>query len=88
MILDSFRLDGRVSMDDLRDLFELSDDDEPDERTDRLAADARRRLGVELLDGTRQVHREAQMLAGAEHEGLGEQAGNEQGRGNGDGKTH
>jgi putative hemolysin len=26
-----FRLDGRVSMDDLRDLFELSDDDEPDE---------------------------------------------------------
>jgi len=27
----AFRLDGRVSMDDLRDLFELSDDDEPDE---------------------------------------------------------
>jgi putative hemolysin len=27
----SFRLDGRVSMDDLRDLFELSDEDEPDE---------------------------------------------------------
>ncbi|HSK92505.1 MAG TPA: hemolysin family protein [Candidatus Angelobacter sp.] len=27
----TFRLDGRVSMDDLRDLFELSDDDEPDE---------------------------------------------------------
>jgi CBS domain containing-hemolysin-like protein len=27
----SFRLDGRVSMDDLRDLFDLSDDDEPDE---------------------------------------------------------
>lgn len=26
-----FRLDGRVSMDDLRDLFDLSDDDEPDE---------------------------------------------------------
>src|SRR5688500_2160692 len=27
----AFRLDGRVSMDDLRDLFDLSDDDEPDE---------------------------------------------------------
>ncbi|MGH2427865.1 MAG: hemolysin family protein [Candidatus Limnocylindria bacterium] len=27
----AFRLDGRVSMDDLRDLFELTDDDEPDE---------------------------------------------------------
>jgi putative hemolysin len=27
----TFRLDGRVSMDDLRDLFELPDDDEPDE---------------------------------------------------------
>ncbi|HEU4864476.1 MAG TPA: hemolysin family protein [Candidatus Limnocylindria bacterium] len=27
----AFRLDGRVSMDDLRDLFNLSDDDEPDE---------------------------------------------------------
>ena len=26
-----FRIDGRVSMDDLRDLFDLSDDDEPDE---------------------------------------------------------
>ncbi len=28
---DAYRLDGRVSMDDLRDLFGLSDDDEPDE---------------------------------------------------------
>jgi CBS domain containing-hemolysin-like protein len=28
---DTFRLDGRVSMDDLRDLFDLPDDDEPDE---------------------------------------------------------
>jgi putative hemolysin len=28
---DVFRIDGRVSMDDLRDLFNLSDDDEPDE---------------------------------------------------------
>jgi putative hemolysin len=27
----AFRVDGRVSMDDLRDLFDLSDDDEPDE---------------------------------------------------------
>ncbi len=27
----AFRLDGRVSMDDLRDLFDMSDDDEPDE---------------------------------------------------------
>ena len=27
----AFRVDGRVSMDDLRDLFGLSDDDEPDE---------------------------------------------------------
>ena len=27
----AWRLDGRVSMDDLRDLFDLSDDDEPDE---------------------------------------------------------
>jgi putative hemolysin len=27
----AFRIDGRVSMDDLRDLFDLSDDDEPDE---------------------------------------------------------
>ena len=26
-----FRIDGRVSMDDLRDLFDLTDDDEPDE---------------------------------------------------------
>jgi magnesium and cobalt exporter, CNNM family len=29
----AFRMDGRVSMDDLRDLFELSDDDEPDEES-------------------------------------------------------
>ena len=28
---EAFRIDGRVSMDDLRDLFDLSDDDEPDE---------------------------------------------------------
>ncbi len=28
---DAYRLDGRVSMDDLRDLFDLPDDDEPDE---------------------------------------------------------
>ncbi|MCV0404028.1 MAG: hemolysin family protein [Chloroflexi bacterium] len=28
---DAYRLDGRVSMDDLRDLFDLSDEDEPDE---------------------------------------------------------
>jgi putative hemolysin len=27
----AFRLDGRVSMDDLRDLFDMPDDDEPDE---------------------------------------------------------
>ena len=27
----AYRLDGRVSMDDLRDLFDLSDEDEPDE---------------------------------------------------------
>jgi CBS domain containing-hemolysin-like protein len=27
----AFRLDGRVTMDDLRDLFDLSDNDEPDE---------------------------------------------------------
>jgi len=27
----AYRIDGRVSMDDLRDLFDLSDDDEPDE---------------------------------------------------------
>jgi CBS domain containing-hemolysin-like protein len=27
----AYRLDGRFSMDDLRDLFNLSDDDEPDE---------------------------------------------------------
>ena len=27
----AFRLDGRVSMDDLRDLFDLSDDEEEDE---------------------------------------------------------
>ena len=29
--IDSYRLDGRLSMDDLRDLFDLPDDDEPDE---------------------------------------------------------
>jgi putative hemolysin len=29
--VDTYRLDGRVSMDDLRDLFDLPDDDEPDE---------------------------------------------------------
>jgi putative hemolysin len=29
----AFRLDGRVSMDDVRDLFDLSDDDEPDEES-------------------------------------------------------
>ncbi len=28
---DAYRLDGRVSMDDLRDLFDLDDNDEPDE---------------------------------------------------------
>ena len=29
--LEAYRIDGRVSMDDLRDLFDLSDDDEEDE---------------------------------------------------------
>ena len=49
----AFRLDGRVSMDDLRDLFDLSDDDEPDEEAyDTVGGFIVHRVGRIPLPGT------------------------------------
>jgi putative hemolysin len=48
-----YRLDGRVSMDDLRDLFDLSDDDEPDEDAyDTIGGFVVHRVGRIPLPGT------------------------------------
>jgi len=60
----AYRLDGRVSMDDLRDLFDLSDDDEPDEEAyDTVGGFVVHRVGriplpgaeVQFRDGVRVV---------------------------------
>jgi putative hemolysin len=60
----AFRVDGRVSMDDLRDLFGLSDDDEPDEEAyDTVGGFVVHRIGriplprteLEFRDGVRLV---------------------------------
>jgi putative hemolysin len=49
----AFRLDGRVTMDDLRDLFDLSDDDEPDEDAyDTVGGFVVHRVGRIPLPGT------------------------------------
>jgi putative hemolysin len=49
----AYRLDGRVSMDDLRDLFDLSDDDEPDEEAyDTVGGFVVHRVGRIPLPGT------------------------------------
>jgi CBS domain containing-hemolysin-like protein len=49
----AFRIDGRVSMDDLRDLFDLSDDDEPDEDAyDTIGGFVVHRVGRIPLPGT------------------------------------
>ncbi len=49
----AFRLDGRVSMDDVRDLFDLSDDDEPDEEAyDTIGGFVVHRVGRIPLPGT------------------------------------
>jgi CBS domain containing-hemolysin-like protein len=49
----AYRLDGRVSMDDLRDLFDLSDDDEPDEEAyDTVGGFIVHRVGRIPLPGT------------------------------------
>jgi magnesium and cobalt transporter len=55
----AFRLDGRVSMDDLRDLFDLSDDDEPDEDAyDTVGGFVVHRVGRIPLPGTEIPFRE------------------------------
>jgi putative hemolysin len=49
----AFRLDGRVSMDDVRDLFDLSDEDEPDEDAyDTIGGFVVHRIGRIPLPGT------------------------------------
>ena len=49
----AFRLDGRVSMDDVRDLFDLSDEDEPDEEAyDTIGGFVVHRVGRIPLPGT------------------------------------
>jgi putative hemolysin len=49
----AYRLDGRVSMDDLRDLFDLSDSDEPDEDAyDTVGGFVVHRVGRIPLPGT------------------------------------
>ena len=49
----AYRVDGRVSMDDLRDLFDLSDDDEPDEEAyDTVGGFVVHRVGRIPLPGT------------------------------------
>jgi len=59
----AFRLDGRVSMDDLRDLFELSDDDEPDEEAyDTVGGFVVHRVGRIPLPGAEVPFRDGVVL--------------------------
>jgi putative hemolysin len=65
----AYRLDGRVSMDDLRDLFDLSDDDEPDEEAyDTVGGFVVHRVGRIPLPGAEVQFREEVriMVEGAE----------------------
>src|SRR5688500_14977264 len=58
-----FRLDGRVSMDDLRDLFDLSDDDEPDEEAyDTVGGFVVHRVGRIPLPGAETPFRDGVLL--------------------------
>jgi putative hemolysin len=55
----AYRLDGRVSMDDLRDLFDLGDDDEPDEEAyDTVGGFIVHRAGRIPLPGTELTFRD------------------------------
>jgi putative hemolysin len=55
----AFRLDGRVSMDDVRDLFDLSDEDEPDEDAyDTIGGFVVHRIGRIPLPGTETAFRD------------------------------
>jgi len=57
------RLDGRVSMDDLRDLFDLSDDDEPDEDSyDTVGGFVVHRVGRIPLPGAEIPFRDGVMI--------------------------
>ena len=59
----AFRLDGRVSMDDVRDLFDLSDDDEPDEEAyDTVGGFVVHRVGRIPLPGAEIPFRDGVML--------------------------
>jgi putative hemolysin len=59
----AFRNDGRVSMDDLRDLFELSDDDEPDEEAyDTVGGFVVHRVGRIPLPGAELMFRDGVRL--------------------------
>jgi putative hemolysin len=59
----AYRLDGRVSMDDLRDLFDLSDDDEPDEEAyDTVGGFIVHRVGRIPLPGTEIPFRDEVLL--------------------------
>ncbi len=59
----AFRLDGRVSMDDLRDLFDLSDDDESDEEAyDTVGGFIVHREGRIPLPGAETPFRDGVML--------------------------
>ncbi len=59
----TFRLDGRVSMDDLRDLFDLSDDDEPDEEAyDTVGGFVVHRVGRIPLPGAEIPFRDSVVL--------------------------
>ena len=59
----AFRIDGRVSMDDLRDLFDLSDDDEPDEDAyDTVGGFVVHRVGRIPLPGTEIPFRDGVIL--------------------------
>ena len=59
----TYRLDGRVSMDDLRDLFDLSDDDEPDEEAyDTVGGFVVHRVGRIPLPGAELPFRDGVLL--------------------------
>jgi putative hemolysin len=59
----AFRIDGRVSMDDLRDLFDLSDDDEPDEDAyDTIGGFVVHRVGRIPLPGAELAFRDGVVL--------------------------
>ena len=72
----AFRLDGRVSMDDVRDLFDLSDEDEPDEEAyDTIGGFVVHRVGRIPLPGTEIPFRDDVRIVGRGRRAAARRAG-------------